>query len=615
MRELYLLTLLIVAIVAIATATTCDPQYPYRSNNGECNNLISPDNGKVGNYYSRGLSGAHFVDGISEAYDRGNARNISNYIGATALLPGFPPQNAPPPKNINKINMLESFLGQFIIHDVSNNLFIEGFGENEVVKTPIYPGDKLYKVNAANNYIITSLSDGNVTEVTGQFEVINESTSWLDISNIYGSDDETVNALRLLQDGLLKTSTYTVQLSPFAPPVVFNNFPASQEITGLAINTALSGSPADKPTFGDPRGNENLSLFLINLVFIREHNRLATNLKLSHPDWDDETLFQEARRYNIAIYQHIIFDAYLPVILGNEVYSKLEKYEYNENINADTSVEFATGAFRYAHFAVGAWDIRNEQGCKFNYTIPAGVLGPFSITSSKLPNAGQLGGGFSPQFALALSGGIDNALAGLLKETGEEIDVIMSEDLRTISFGGSIGAGIDIFVFDIIRGRLNGIPDYHTLRTLNYPDDVKKNIYRMSECKANKRWPTVDPLECFMIITGDIDNAQKLQDLYGKINNIDAITGLMAELKENGAFLPTTAAHIILNEYIRKRDTDRFWYENGQFTEAQLIDIKSRQFSDLLRDNLFSSDSIYSSAYDSIFHTPPETSAYPVCEN
>ena len=40
----------------------------------------------------------------------------------------------------------------------------------------------------------------------------------------------------------------------------------------------------------------NPQLSAMGVLFRREHNRLANNFHHSHPEWDDETLFQEARR-------------------------------------------------------------------------------------------------------------------------------------------------------------------------------------------------------------------------------------------------------------------------------------------------------------------------------
>lgn len=605
--------ILLLIFATVGWSTTCSSQ--YRTIDGSCNNLNDIDKGKSQKFFYRNV--VAYEDGISIPIGRGNARNISNALCATDPLPGFPPQFADPPKNSNSINMFESFFAQFINHDLEHNLFVEGFDNPEtLVYTEVYPGDVLYRQGASNNFIITQFSEGEISEETGQFEVINNSTSWLDLSPIYGSTQDISDRLRAFQDGLLRTSSYSVVAGPpGTPPIIYDNFPPSKAVTGLPIDTAINAADADIPTSGDNRVNENISLFSIHTMWLRNHNRLARNLKKVHPTWDDEKLFQEARRYNIAEYQHITFDQYTTQILGSGIQSHPEfKYSgYKEDEVGDTSLLFSSAAFRYGHFTTGRWNLIGGDGCPFFYTIPPFTFGPTQtdpIISSSLFNAGQLGGPTTPQLAITTAGGIGNIVRGLLSEKGEEADILVSEELRSIQFQGSIGAGVDLATADMIRARLNGIPDYHTIRRLNYPSRRPRvrNIYLHRDCHANRFIPEIDPIECFLLINSDLDIATALQEEYGKVNNIDAIIGLMAEEKEEGKFLGETIGNIIFKEYVRARDADRFWYENGQFTEAELKEIKARDLSDVIRDNLL--DENY---HDNALQVPTKFSTFPRC--
>lgn len=73
---------------------------------------------------------------------------------------------------------------------------------------------------------------------------------------------------------------------------------------------------------GEIRVNEQLVLTVMHTLMAREHNRVAAGLAEVNPHWDDETLFQEARRINIAEIQHITYNEFLPILLGKDVMEK-----------------------------------------------------------------------------------------------------------------------------------------------------------------------------------------------------------------------------------------------------------------------------------------------------
>ena len=56
----------------------------------------------------------------------------------------------------------------------------------------------------------------------------------------------------------------------------------------------------NNPITGDSRSNEQPGLAVYHTVWIREHNRVAKELSYLNPHWDDERLYQEARKIVIA---------------------------------------------------------------------------------------------------------------------------------------------------------------------------------------------------------------------------------------------------------------------------------------------------------------------------
>ena len=54
----------------------------------------------------------------------------------------------------------------------------------------------------------------------------------------------------------------------------------------------------------------------IRSLFGLEHNRIAEELYKNNSDWTDEKLFYESRARVIALYQYVIYNEYLPLLLG-----------------------------------------------------------------------------------------------------------------------------------------------------------------------------------------------------------------------------------------------------------------------------------------------------------
>lgn len=171
-------------------------------------------------------------------------------------------------------------------------------------------------------------------------------TSFLDGSQIYGSNEERSNSLRLFQGGLLKSS----------PGTTSRQFlPLSQ----------VECSDGNIMTFcfmaGEDRTSENLGLAGVQTLFMREHNRIAIELSRINPHWNDQTLFMETRKLIIGIYQHIVYQEWLPTVIGQNYALKTDLLpspyngfadKYNPKINPTIANEFATAAFRFGHTLV-----------------------------------------------------------------------------------------------------------------------------------------------------------------------------------------------------------------------------------------------------------------------
>ena len=104
------------------------------------------------------------------------------------------------------------------------------------------------------------------------------------------------------------------------------------------------------------RCNSEPGLASLHSLFVNEHNRIAKEIQESDPSLNDEEIFQQSRRFVIAELQNIVYNEFLPVILGSVLMDnhKLRIQEdettvYHESINPSISNEFATFAFRFGH--------------------------------------------------------------------------------------------------------------------------------------------------------------------------------------------------------------------------------------------------------------------------
>ena len=157
-------------------------------------------------------------------------------------------------------------------------------------------------------------------------EQLNQITHWLDNSNIYGSLPEVATLLRSNQDGLLNSTkgSDTKEQLPIDPNPNATCTPPGGNTARCALagnllsNLVIRKHLKSAILLGDLRVNEQPPLGAMHTLFLREHNRVARELKKLNPRWPDETLFQESRRVVNAQFQHIVYNEFLPILIGKE---------------------------------------------------------------------------------------------------------------------------------------------------------------------------------------------------------------------------------------------------------------------------------------------------------
>jgi hypothetical protein len=286
----------------------CDDKYPYRNFDGSCNNLYVPWWGKRETPYERILA-PEYADQINAPRARGvdykplpNPRDVAMKIHSAHRT--FP-----------ETTQFVTFFGQHVDHDLvltARSTYKNGEEKNcacgtsdeECFNIPIPYEDYYNQDQKCFPFARSSAASKNFDCKFSYREQLNTVTHWLDLSNIYGSSVHTAKKLRTFKNGLLKTSVNPVN--------GHSDLPLSSEASCEYMKMGQSCYMG-----GDVRMEDNHYLTIFTRIFVREHNRIATELYKHNYGWTDERLFQEARRINIAEYQHVTYYEFLPVLLGS----------------------------------------------------------------------------------------------------------------------------------------------------------------------------------------------------------------------------------------------------------------------------------------------------------
>jgi hypothetical protein len=406
------------------------------------------------------------------------------------------------------------------------------------------------------------------TGITGPRQQINAVTSYLDLSQVYGSTQFVSDALRTFSLGLLKTSPGNLlpydSLAYFTQPQID------------ALNMANdSGAVTTDQLFaaGDVRANENVELTALQTLFVRNHNRIATQLHQLHSTWTDQQLFQEARKINIAEYQNIIYTQYLPDLLGP---TAMPAYTgYNSNVDPSIANEFSTVAFRFGHSMLNNNVARdNNNGSAIGSTTLQLAQDFFD------PNLINPSGAIDPVSGLS-STDIGALLKGDADNTAQAMDVMAVSDIRNLLFdNGPPGTpgGDDLIARDIWRADDNGIGTYNQVR-------VAFGLAPITDTNILETDPT-DGFQFvshgFEQITSNVHIQRLLSDAYtgatrgtflanGKFaGDINPFIAGLAEDHVPGSDMGPLFTKILVNQFMRLKTGDQFFYLNESWNLQEL---------------------------------------------
>ncbi|KAK5928959.1 hypothetical protein CgunFtcFv8_010235 [Champsocephalus gunnari] len=550
----------------------------FRTATGVCNNIQNPRLGSSNTPFTRWLP-AEYDDTISQPKGGDSTRRINDFFLPLVRQVSNNILSTTDADVVNdrEFSHMVTIFGQWTDHDLTFTPFspsIRSFSngincEESCDKTepcipiPIPPGDPRFYTDQ-NSCLPTfrsapvcgsGFSAFNFGGEPKRREQINALTAFLDMGQVYGSEEQLARFLRDLDGdcGLLRVNTEFKDnrrdLLPFHP------LQANMCATRRRVTNDTNAREVPCFIAGDHRVDENIALTSIHTLFLREHNRLARELKRINPQWDSETLYQEARKIMGAYAQLFVYRDYLPRIVGPDImHRELGHYPgYNAHVNPSIANVFATAAFRFAHLAIQPLVFRLDENYRENYRFPSVPLFKAFVTP----------------WRVVFEEGIDPLLRGLIGRPAKlnTQDHMMVDALRERLFQFVEQMAMDLGSLNMQRGRDHGMPGYNAWRKicgLSQP----QNQTELAQVLKNANL------------------ARNLLHLYGTPANIDVWMGGVAEPLLRGARVGPLFACLIATQFQRIREGDRLWYENqGVFSLAQRTALSTATLSRIICDN------------------------------
>ncbi|XP_071637143.1 uncharacterized protein [Temnothorax longispinosus] len=529
----------------------------YRTSDGSCNNLQNLWWGSAMSAMRRFLP-PEYDDGVQSIRRAKNGRALPSARDITTLIH----ENKDVP--LASVTHMLMQWGQFVDHDLTATGQSRGF--NGTIprcclqggigfQSPefMHPECLPIAVNQRDNFYgplgvrcLEFLRSGPAPKEGCEFgprEQLTQVTSYLDASMVYSSNAMHSDSLRIFRNGLLQHGRIQSRRPSFLKR-------ESDLCTRGSLSTTCFRA-------GDGRLSEQPALTSLHVVFLRLHNRIATELSVLNSHWSDEKLFQETRRLVGAVVQHITYREFLPIILGPQVMKifdlevlKKGYYEgYDPTVNPTIANSFSTAAYRFGHSLVQRSFIR------------------FDSDHRPIFNNVSIHDEFSNPANLDTAGSVDRLLLGLVNQPCQRRDEFITEEITNHLFQTpGFAFGMDLASINIQRGRDHGLPPYVRWREPCGLSPIK----------------TFEDLD--RVMSPSI--TRKFKSLYSSVEDIDLYSAGLAEKSMVGGLVGPTFACIIAQQFSNLRRGDRFWYENpdseSSFTAGQLQQIRQVSLAQIL---------------------------------
>lgn len=282
---------------------------------------------------------------------------------------------------------------------------------------------------------------------------------------------------------------------------------------------------------GGDRVNSTPFTGMMNTLFLREHNRVADELSIRNPGWDDERVFQTARNIIIPLFIKIVVEDY---------------------INHITPLPFALRANPSVAWHTD-WNRPNWITAEFSLLYRWHPLMPETI---EWPTGSIAIGSFDRNNKPLLDVGLDAAFSAAASQAAGKIGAFNTAD-----------ALLPIEIRAIKQARTNRLAPY--------------NKYRQAF--------GMKPASAFEDISSNPDVVKLLADLYGHPDNVEFYPGLFAEDRVADSPLPALLMTMVavdafsqaltnplLSEHVFNADTFTQWGLDLINSTSKLGDILAR---------------------------------------
>ena len=493
----------------------------FRTADGSWNNLADPKEGAAGTRFPRNVTNDSIRPETGDTLMTPNPRELSRAFLA----------RGEEMKEVPFLNLLAASWINFQNHDWVHH------GEpllNDAHEIPLAEDDPARQKHWQTKMFVgktqadpTRMPDGERTPVT----FINEVTHWWDGSQIYGSNQETLDELRTGVDGKLRLND--------------------------AGNLPLDGKGIEQTGF---TRNWWVGLTMLHTLFTREHNSICDRLKDAYPEWDDARLFNVARLVNAAVMAKIHSVEWTPAILPNRgLDSGLNANWYGLFTMLRASENRKTAAdinLRNPEMGGVVGNPINKHGQPYGLTeefvevYRLHSLLPETIRIRRVADADALEEVPFVETRQAGSGKLTGrtSMADLfysfgIQQPGQLVLNNYPNFMRELSIPGN--PLFDMGAVDILRARERGVPRYNEFR----------------------RQLGLNPIRTFDDLTDDAEQVQRLKDAYGAqpqdVENLDLLIGTLAEgHRPTGFGFGETMFQIFILNATRRLQADRFYTDN-----------------------------------------------------